>query len=129
MVVIKDVRDVLTNLSDQRVPDDTVTQQIELANSTVENEKAGDIDEQTLEDARLVFAAYYTLNAYATAIERGVGRTPPEISRQMTFWEGLRDTYLDYIKRGRSATLLPLVAQPKTLLDQHDDGELKGESY
>jgi len=129
MVEIQDVRDVLTNLSDERVPDETVTQQIELANTTVENEKAGDIEEQTLEDARLVLAAYYTLNAYATAIERGVGRTPPEISRQMAFWEMMRDTFLDYIKRGQSTTLLPLFAQPATLLDQYDGGDLKGEAY
>ena len=131
MVSEQDVRDVLTDLSTDRVPPATIEKQIELANTTVENSRTENIDEATLEDARLVFAAYYTLNAYATAIERATGGTPPDVSRQLAFWERLSETYRTYISRGGEdiSALPPLVAQPETLLEQCDDGDLDGDPY
>lgn len=128
MVSIQDVRDVLTNLSSDRVPDATVEKQIEIANTTIDNERAKNIPEATAEDAKLVMAAYLTLAAYATKIERSAGGTPPAIARQLDFWERMKDQFLEYIRRG-SVTLQPLVAQPETLREQWLDGELADEVY
>jgi len=128
MVEVKDVREMLNNLSVQRVPDETVEKRIQLANTIVENEKSGSVTDETLEDARLVIASYLTLDAYADRIERSAGRIPPAMQSQLIRWEERKKIFLSYIKRG-SISLLPLVEQPDTLREQWRDGDLNGEYY
>jgi len=128
MVTVQDVRDVLANLSSQRLPDATIEKQIRLATTIIENKKASDVDAQTLEDAKLVYSVYLTLAAYSSKFERRVGGAPPEIAGQLAFWERMKDRFIEFIQRG-TFTLQALIAQPDTLHEQWQEGELTGEPY
>lgn len=128
MVEVQDVRDVLTSLSDQRVPDTTVEKMIRLANTIVENERSGEVPQNTMEDARLVVAAYLTLDAYANKLERTTGRIPPMVESQLTRWNERKKLFLQYVKRG-SLSLQALIESPDTLWDQYEDGDLESDLY
>jgi len=128
MTDVADVRSFLSGLVTTRVSDDTIEKQIEVANTTVESEKGQMATQEQVDDAKLVYASWLTLAAYASQIERSTGGTPPEVSRQLAFLETLAKAMLSYVKRA-SIVLQPIVAQPETLDKQYEQGDLAGEAH
>jgi len=123
-----DVRDFLNKISTQRLSPETIEKQIEVANTTVESEKGSSATEEQINDAKLVYAAFLSLGAYASQLERSVGGTPPAVDRQLRFLETLSTAMLNYVKRG-NPQFLPMVAQGATITQQYEEGELRGEVH
>jgi len=128
MVSVQDVRSFLNNIASQRVSDDAIEKQIEIANVRVQAEKSSLATSEQIEDATLVFAGYLTMIAYAAQYERSVGALPSEISRHIALLETMTEAMMQYIKRF-SPSFTPLVAQPGTLIAQYKEGLLNGDDY
>lgn len=128
MVEIADVRNFLNNISSSRVPDDTITEQIEVANTKVQAEKSMAATEEQIRDATLVYAAYLTMVSYASQYERSVGALPSSIKDHVALLQTLAEGMLQYIRRA-NLNLVPLVAQPETLGKQYTAGDLQEDLY
>jgi len=97
--------------------DDTIEKQIEVASTTVEEEKSNAATTEAIEDAKLVLASYLSYAAYVNKLERGRGDLPVRQAReQLLFYERLAERMMSYVKRGEQRPK-PVVDQTKSLYD------------
>ena len=129
MVDTNDVRNFLNGITTARIEEATIELQLEIANTTVESERGAKATTEQIDDAKLVYAAYLSLGAYALKMERSVGGPPPNVSAQLEFLSTLAEAMMSYVKRGDMTYNTPMVAQPDTLTDQYANGELDGEAH
>ena len=129
MVDTNDVRNFLNGVTTARIEESTIELQLEIANTTVESERGQNATTEQVDDAKLVYAAYLSLGAYAVKMERSVGGPPPNVAAQLDFLRTLAEAMMIYVRRGSPNYDTPMVAQPDTLADQYANGDLDGESY
>lgn len=113
-VTVKEVRDFLNNLSEQRVPPETVAKQIEVATEKITNESASAVTATTKNTAILVYASYLTYFAYVTEYERSAGVVPGFMVGHLELLRQLAEGFLRYAGKG-SPTFLPEVAVTESL--------------
>jgi hypothetical protein len=123
-VTIQDVRNFLSKLPVQRVEDATITLTLRVANTVIDATKSGKATTQQIDDAVLVYAAWQTLIAYATEMERSAGVVPAPVMTHQTVLENLANHLLEIVKRG-APIYVAGVEQPDTFLQQYIEGGLQ----
>ena len=124
MPTVQDVRDFLSKIAVQRVSDETITLTLRVAETIVDGAKSGCTTAQQTEDAKLVYAAWQTLIAYATAMELSAGTVPAPVMSHQAVLETLANQLLDIVKRG-SPIYVPMNEQWDSVLKQYQAGELE----
>ena len=119
-VTITDVREFLNNLSVGRVSDKAIQQQIEVAETDLNNKKASNVAANTLEKAILVYASYLTYLAYVTEYERSAGVVPGFMVGHLQTLKQLSDSFTNYVQQG-SPVPTAAVAQPSSLEEELSD--------
>jgi len=120
---IQEVRDYLSNLSSDRVSDNSVGMQIRLAANFCNRVRGSGTNAQQLEDAILTRAGWLSYLAYAVEYERTAGDISPEIMEQLDRYERLANEYLEFIKAqytdgSTPQGLITLVALRTTRIDE-----------
>ena len=110
-VEIQEVRDYLNKITTSRVHDDTITINIELANTIVENESSKEASDETIKDAVLTQAGYLSYLSYATEFERSVGRVPPPMLIHIDRLKAIADKFLTYAKRADNEQRKPPIME------------------
>jgi len=121
MTSVKEVRDFLNKMGENRVREDTVELMLRMAKIAVDNEKSSVANNDAVEAAVLSQAAWMSYLAYATEVERSVGEVPPSMLIHLEELKMLAERYMGYAKRGLAPSLSPLVALSKSTSDIIED--------
>ena len=98
-VTVDDVRTLLKDLPSEYVSDDAVQKQIDVATFIVNKEKSSQASASDVDKAILLNAAFLTLSAYASEIERSLGVVSPSLNTLIERYKTLADMALEYVKR------------------------------
>jgi len=113
-VTVSDVRELLKDLPSEFVSDDSITKQIEIATFIVNKEKSSQASSSDVDNAVLLNAAFLTLTAYASEIERSLGVVSPSLNALIERYKTMADLALKYVKRGTDAPY-PITAVGESL--------------
>ena len=102
-VTVDDVRTLLKDLPSEYVSDDAVQKQIDVATFIVNKEKSNQASASDVDKAVLLNAAFLTLSAYASEIERSLGVVSPSLNTLIERYKTLADMALEYVKRAGDA--------------------------
>jgi len=102
-VTVDDVRTLLKDLPSEYVSDDAVQKQIDVATFIVNKEKSSRASASDVDKAVLLNAAFLTLSAYASEIERSLGVVSPSLNTLIERYKTLADMALEYVKRAGDA--------------------------
>jgi hypothetical protein len=100
MVTTEDVRRFLKELPQEYVSDDTIELLIDTANFIVNKEKSEVVSAEDIEKAVLLQAAYLTLCAYASEVERSLGTLSPALNALIDQVRRSAELALQYVRRG-----------------------------
>lgn len=101
-VVIQDVRNNLAGMSSDRLSDDEIKQQIEIATRYVQHHKGKSADAGIVNDCILWYSTWQCYLVYIAEYERSTGRIPGPVIMHLRRYEAKAAEYLDMIKRGTS---------------------------
>jgi len=102
-VTVSDVRELLKDLPSEYVSDDVIQKQIEVAQFIVNKEKSSQASDSDIDRAVLLNAAFLTLTAYASEVERSLGVVSPSLNTLIERYKVMADLALKYVKRGSDA--------------------------
>ena len=100
VVTVEDLRFFLKNMPEDFVSDETIEMQIDLAEWFISHEKSSQADDESLDKATLIRAAYFTTLAYMQEAERALGIVPPSLAALVSELKNLQLAAIEIIKRG-----------------------------
>ena len=113
---IAEVRQLLGNMSTDRVPDTSVAIAINIAYNRVSMNAGAGTSNMIKEDATLAWACYETYKAYVAEMQKGVGMVPAAVSTILSSCYELAQSYMPAVKRAQEAVTLP-INLTETLID------------
>ena len=102
-VTVSDIRTLLKDLPSEFVSDDVISKQIDVATFIVNKEKSSQASASDVDKTILLNAAFLTLTAYASEMERSLGVVSPALTTLIDRYKTLADLSLQYVKRGSDA--------------------------
>lgn len=123
---VDEIRQVLSNLSEQLVPTPAIDSAINAAYVKVANNTSAQASQDLKEEATLAWAVFLTYKEYVAVLNRGVGVTAGQIS-QLENYRLVAEELLEYARRGIPGAIAPSVAQPDDLITQYEEGNLDEE--
>lgn len=115
---ITEIRNQLSGITKEDVPDDTVDLQIYNALRVVDTEKDANATSQQRFDAILHLAAFLSYRNYATKLERGTGVLPPDVEEHLERYKTEAGRFLGYVRSDVRAD--PTIGLVTSLYDGDD---------
>lgn len=113
---IAEVRQLLGEISVDRVPNTTIAIAINIAYNRVSMNAGAGTSNMIKEDATLAWACYETYKAYVAEMQKGVGMVPAAVSTILTSCYELAMSYMPAVRRTQTAATLP-TNLTETLID------------
>ena len=102
-VTVNDIRTLLKDMPSEFVSDETIQKQIEIATFIVNKEKSNQASTTDINRAIELNAAFLTLSAYASEIERSLGVVSPSLNTLIQQYKIMADLALKYVRRSTDA--------------------------
>jgi hypothetical protein len=122
-VTVENVRFQLAGVENQRIPDETVQQQLDIALSQVS--RATGVEDETIDNAVLLVAVVYTSLQYIEVVRREIGNEPVNAFRLVEHFKEMSDIELrslgvpDFWRR-RQQVALPPVSMTESAIARKD---------
>jgi len=120
-ISINDVREILTNVTTQLLPDETIAQAIRLSQTRINNIKKDVAEIDDIESAQLMYAAYLAYQFELTRIVRQMGSLPLDARQTLAQLKETAKEFLDIVASNKKS--LPLVGLARGVAERWSEYE------